>query len=183
MCCFPILRSATESTSEPYEDASKLANDYSGRIFTALTAAIELSSAATDVWFTTTTLASLENQNLFISSISILAFQLFLRLCIALLPLFVFRDLQYDRYESTIFGEGSDWKKYVCGLFLTLVSPLNGVEMINKAMNLTPAQGSEKYGAGQLHASDLTKRAYQLQVGLLGTSSHNNCVLRCTLSP
>jgi len=159
-----------------------LANDFSGHIFTALTAAIELSSAATDVWFTTTTLASLENQNLFISSISILAFQLFLRLCIALLPLLLFRDLEYYGHDSTIFGEGSDRKKYVCGLFLTLVSPLNGDEMINKAMNLTPAQGSKKRNAAQVHASDLTKRAYQLQVGLLCTSSHNNCVLRCTLS-
>ena len=182
MCCLPVCRSTTESTSEPYEDASKLANAYSGRVYTALTAAIELSSAATDVWFTTTTLASLENQNLFISSISILAFQLFLRLCIGLVPLLLFRNLQAYGHESTIFGEGSDRKKYVCGLFLTLVSPLNGVEMINEAMNLTPAQGSKKYNAEQLHASDLTKRAYQLQVGLLSTSSHNNCVLRCTLS-
>jgi hypothetical protein len=160
-----------------------LANDYSGRVFTVLTAAIELSSAATDVWFTTTTLASLENQHLFISSISILAFQLFLRLCIALMPLLLFRDQTYEGNTSRIFGDGSDWKKYVWGLILTLVSPLNGVEIINTAMNLTPAQESNKVNAGQLHALDLMNRAYQLQVGLLCTSSHNNCVLRCTLSP
>ena len=158
---------AADNTVKRYVDAVGAEAVHEARIFAGITAAIEVASESTDIWFTATALVALNDQSLFYASVAVLGSQLVLRLCIGLAPLVLYREADDEGPTSTIFGEGSSMLGYLGGLALTLVSPLNGITMINESMSLTSI-GSNKFKSQQIRATDLVHRAHQLQVALLG---------------
>ena len=158
-----------------YVNLTKAEQIQESGILTALTAAIEIATESTDLWFTLTTLATFHNPDIFWTSVGILSSQAVLRLAVGLLPLVMFREQSYTskdanmkdkHHKGRIFGQGSSRKKYFLGLMLMHISPLNGVRVINSAMNLTPPTSSRS-GVTVIRETDFVHRAFQLQISLL----------------
>lgn len=141
-------------------DAAAEEQKYEQGVLSALTAVIETASEGTDIWFTVTTLKGLADPFLYTASVAVLSLQVGLRFLLALSPLVLFRDPE----DGHIFGKGSNPWLYAKGVVVTMVSPNNGVKIINSAMNLHPGAGSG--GDSEYHATDMVARVYQLQVAL-----------------
>jgi hypothetical protein len=140
-------------------DAMAEEQKYEQGVLSALTAVIETASEGTDIWFTLTTLKNLTDPLLYTASISVLTLQAVLRFFLAMSPLVLFRGPR-----GKIFDQGSNPWQYLKGVVVTMVSPNNGVKIINEAMNLYPDDGT--YKSNEYHAKDMVARIYQLQVAL-----------------
>ena len=149
--------SPTGAAPHVYKDPEDERQRHRNTWFDRLDAIVELATCATDVVFTFVVLwnswkKALDTAGktavyagLFYASVSVLSLQLFLRLVMALYPLTF-----YDK------GEYISWKTYGQGVLTTLVDPLYGIKLINKA-NL-----------GQLiDIGDKIKGEVQLQYSLL----------------
>ena len=148
--------------SEDYHvarDAMAEEQKYEQGVLLALTAVIETASEGTDIWFTLTTLKNLTDPLLYTASISVLWLQAVLRFLLAMSPLVLFRGP-----KGKIFDRGSNPWQYLRGVVVTMVSPNNGVKIINEAMNLHPDDGT--FRSNEKHAKDTVARIYQLQVAL-----------------
>ena len=177
--------SPTGAAPHVYKDPEDERQRHRNTWFDRLDAIVELATCATDVVFTFVVLwkKALDTAGktavyagLFYASVSVLSLQLFLRLVMALYPLTF-----YDWGQIT-------WKTYGQGVLTTLVDPLYGIKLINKA-NL----GQLKYtvdkikGERQLQYSLLFAGILLLileDIPELGTCTapvlHHTCTSHCT---
>jgi hypothetical protein len=146
--------SPTGAAPHVYKDPEDERQRHRNKWFDRLDAIVELATCATDVVFTFVVLLkkafdtagkTAVYAGLFYASVSVLSLQLFLRLVMALYPLTYYRQ-----------GWGISWTTYGQGVLTTLVDPLYGIKLINKA-NL----GQHKY------TEDKIKGERQLQYSLL----------------
>ena len=100
---------------------------------------------------------AMPDRTLYDVSVAFLIAQVVLRCLVGVFPLLMFPD---------VFGEGSNRWGLCLGPLLTLVSPINGVKVINASMALTPPD-SDMWKAAEQRSRDLVNRAYQLHLALL----------------